>query len=105
MRSTMQVKDDSVTKGSNGNSSPVLESRISHLFTPLLMTPSLLTPSLETPTEALRRGRQKNLPPMQEMRRRWSNSNEKYLPSVDVADIPRYEFENGLVKSEDPEEE
>ena len=42
---------------------------------------------------------------MQEMRRRWSNSNEKYLPMVDMADIPRYEYENGLVKSEDADEE
>ena len=59
VRSSVQNKNDSVTKESNeNNSSPAAyESRISHLFTPLLMTPNLLTPSTETPTEALRIGR------------------------------------------------
>ena len=90
-----------MTKGSLENMSPAIESRISHVFTPLLMTPSLLTPSVET---SYNRGRQL-MTPMQEMRRRWSNSNEKYLPMVDMADIPRYEYENGLVKSEDADEE
>ena len=42
---------------------------------------------------------------MKEMRLRWSKSNERYLPAVDVADIPRYENENGLIKDEELGEE
>lgn len=70
------------------------------------MTPSLLTPSMQTPPEhaALTR-RRKPLPPMKEMRRRWSKSNERFLPTVDVADIPRYENENGLIKGEEKDDE
>jgi len=62
---------------------------------------------MQTPPElALSRGRQpKPLPPMKEMRRRWSNSNEKYLPQVDIQDIPRYENEGGLKNAEEHEDE
>jgi len=42
---------------------------------------------------------------MKEMRRRWSNSNEKYLPQVDIQDIPRYEHESGLIKAAEHEDE
>ena len=54
------------------------------------MTPSILTPSMQTPPEPTVYRRRKPLPPSKEMRRRWSKSNERYLPSIDVADIPRY---------------
>lgn len=71
------------------------------------MTPSLLTPSMQTPPEHAMapQRRRKPLPPMKEMRLRWSKSNERFLPSVDVADIPRYEHENGLIKDEELGEE
>ena len=71
------------------------------------MTPSLLTPQMQTPPElAVLRGRRKKpLPPMKEMRRRWSNSNDKYLPQVDVSDIPRYENEGGLIRGDVNEDE
>ena len=100
-------KEDSYTVGSIENSSPAIESRLSHLFTPLLMTPSLLTPSMQTPPEqAIVRGRRKKpLPPMKEMRLRWSKSNERFLPTIDVADIPRYEHENGLDKADESGED
>ena len=42
---------------------------------------------------------------MKEMRRRWSNSNEKYMPRVDISDIPRYEYENGLNLSQENEDD
>ena len=102
MRTSIQ-QEDSYSVVSIENPSPAIGSRISHLFTPLLMTPSLLTPSMQTPPElAIHRGRlRKPLPPMKEMRRRWSNSNEKYLPQVDVQDIPRYENEGGLHDAEE----
>ena len=98
-------KEDQYTVGSIENSSPALESRLSHLFTPLLMTPSLLTPSMQTPPETALPRRRKPLPPSKEMRRRWSKSNERYLPNCDVADIPRYQHEVGLIKGEVNEEE
>lgn len=104
MRTSMQREDSYSLE----NSSPALESRVSHLFTPMLMTPSLLTPQMSTPPElALTRGRHKSkpLPPMKEMRRRWSNSNERYLPQVDIADIPKYEHEGGLIKGNESEDD
>ena len=42
---------------------------------------------------------------MKKMRMRWSESNERYLPAVDVADIPRYEHENGLIDADDNDDE
>ena len=98
-------KEDSYTVGSLENSSPAIESRLSHLFTPLLMTPSLLTPSMKTPPEQALPRRRKPLPPMKEMRLRWSKSNERFLPTCDVADIPRYEHENGLKKGTESDDE
>ena len=69
----------------------------------LLMTPSLLTPSINTPAEQAL-PRRKPLPPMKEMRLRWSKSNQRFLPACDQADIPRYENTNGIrigLESED----
>jgi len=42
---------------------------------------------------------------MQEMRRRWSESNERFLPTIDRVDIPRYENQNVLVKGLEQGEE
>ena len=107
LRTSMHREDstNSYTVVSLENSSPAIESRVSHLFTPILMTPSILTPSKQTPPEMAVRRKRKPLPPSKEMRRRWSKSNERYLPSIDVADIPRYENENAIIKSEDVDEE
>ena len=107
LRTSMHREDstNSYTVVSLENSSPAIESRVSHLFTPILMTPSILTPSKQTPPEMAVRRRRKPLPPSKEMRRRWSKSNERYLPNIDVADIPRYENENAIIKSEEVDEE
>ena len=60
---------------------------------------------MQTPPEPTVYRRRKPLPPSKEMRRRWSKSNERYLPSIDVADIPRYQHENAIIISEDVDDE